>query len=33
VEPRADGVIHGGLRIVHCSDRGKVGAHPAERSR
>ena len=24
VEPRADGVIHGGLRIVHCSDRGKV---------
>ena len=24
VEPRADGVIHSGLRIVHCSDRGKV---------
>ena len=24
VEPRADGVIHGGVRAVHCGDCGKV---------
>jgi hypothetical protein len=28
VEPRADGVIHSGLRAVHCSDRGKVRRSP-----
>ena len=25
VEPRADGLVHGGLRTVYCRDCGKVG--------